>query len=184
LRQAYDYWQGQPGNYFPIRFRGHRYSRATERSLSQCGVHQPFPCQDPSQLNGPLFPMGVGALNPQMASPRFPFSHVPSEIPLSRTGTKVTHLQWGLPTSDDTLKVHVQTWRIPKWLSASGLTIGKQSTSPPTSLKHVTQGQLEASKGFLLNKTTQDGPLCVRLPAQQDSLTRRETTQSTIKEAY
>jgi hypothetical protein len=106
-------------------------------------------CQDPPQLNGPLFPKGVGASNPQMASPRFPFSHVPSEIPSSRTGTKVTHLQWGLPTSDDTLKVHVQTWRIPKWLAASGLTIGKQSTSPPTLLKHVTQGQLEASKAFV-----------------------------------
>lgn len=146
MRQAYDYWQDQPGNYFPIRFRGHRYSRATSAHFRDVEFVNPFPCQDPPQLNGPLFHKGVGALNPQMASPRFPFSHVPSEIPFSRTGTKVTHLRWGLPTSDDTLKVHVRTWRIPKWLAASGLTIGKQSTSPPTLLKHVTQGRLEASK--------------------------------------
>jgi hypothetical protein len=41
------------------------------------------------------FPLGEysTSLNPQMASPHFPFSHVPSEIPFSRTGTKVTHLQ-------------------------------------------------------------------------------------------
>jgi hypothetical protein len=68
------------------------------------------------------------SLNPQMASPRFPFSHVPSEIPLSRTGTEVTHLQWRLPTSNVTQRA-LRTWRIPEWLAASGLTIGKQSTS-------------------------------------------------------
>jgi hypothetical protein len=40
-----------------------------------------------------------------MASSRFPFSHVPSEISFFPFWeTKVTHLRWRLPTSDDTRK--------------------------------------------------------------------------------
>src|SRR5882724_9523037 len=50
----------------------------------------------PPQANGWEY---LASLNPQMASPHFPFSHVPSEIPFFRMETKVTHLQWRLPTS-------------------------------------------------------------------------------------
>jgi len=46
--------------------------------------------QDPSQLKTgfPLSESYVPPLNPQMASPYFPFSHISSEIPLSHEKNK------------------------------------------------------------------------------------------------
>jgi hypothetical protein len=59
-----------------------------------------------------------------MASPHFPFSHVPSEMSFSPVvGAK------GHPPTVRTTDVRQRTRRIPEWLAASGLTIGKQSTS-------------------------------------------------------
>src|SRR5580692_290456 len=61
-----------------------------------------FSYQDPSQLRDTfLLPRVQASLNQRVASPHFPFSHVSSEIPSSSVRTKVTHLQWGLPTTGD-----------------------------------------------------------------------------------
>src|SRR5712672_2345045 len=49
------------------------------------------------------------SLNPQMASPHFPLSHVSGEIPLSDMRTRVTHLPCGLPATGDASKAHTVT---------------------------------------------------------------------------
>ena len=79
--------------------------------------------------------------NPQMASPHFLFSHISSEIPLFHIRTRVT--QPSMKTTDDRRPPERRTrpWRIPKWLAASGLTIGKQSTSFNLArTHHITDG--------------------------------------------
>jgi hypothetical protein len=97
LRQAYDYWQDQPGNYFPeTTFVAIAYSRRARGGTLR--FHDVefinFYIVDPPQLADAFLPTrGVQATsNPQMASPCFPFSHVSSKIPLSRGETKVTAL--------------------------------------------------------------------------------------------
>jgi hypothetical protein len=98
LRQAYDYWQDQPGNYFP------KTTSVAHRLLTVCrGALSAFTTWSSSTFvhSGPTaacrrLPSPRGGVqatsNPQMASPCFPFSHVLSKIPLSRGETKVTAL--------------------------------------------------------------------------------------------
>jgi len=88
---------------FRFRFRGHRLLACDKHSLSRCGVHHlTFRVQDPSQLerSGPRVPTS----NPQMASPRFPFSHVPSEISFSPSretkGSPTYDEDYRRPTTD------------------------------------------------------------------------------------
>src|SRR5712675_2066374 len=49
------------------------------------------------------------SLNPQMASPHFPLSHVSGEIPFSDMITRVSHLPLGLPATGDASKAHTVT---------------------------------------------------------------------------
>jgi len=90
----------------------------------------PLSYQDPPQLED-AFPCNKvqASSNPQMASPHFPFSHISSEIPLFRIRTRVTRPSMETTNDRQHLKRCTRPWRIPKWLAASGLTIGKQSTS-------------------------------------------------------
>ena len=66
------------------------YLRVTKHTLSWCGVRHLFTCWRSIAAQG-CFPPDErvqATLNPQMASPRFPFSHVSSEIPLSHKSDK------------------------------------------------------------------------------------------------
>jgi hypothetical protein len=61
-------------------------------------------------------------LNPQMASPRFPFSHIPSELPffpvVRKEGSPTYGGDYRRPTTPKGRATW--TWRIPKWLSCIG----------------------------------------------------------------
>lgn len=85
-----------------------------------------------------------------------------------------------------TPKRYIQTWRIPKWLAASGLTIGKQSTSFQhcSNLSHKDSLRLHRQNKATRPATTKVNPIWVRFPTLQDSITRREMTKSTIEGAY
>jgi hypothetical protein len=120
-------------------FRGRRLLAACQGQapLSRHGVHQllfTLNTVDPPQL-AEAFPPPPSegwvqaTSNPQMVSPCFPFSHVSSKIPLSRGETKVTALDEDYQRPATHTEEHARTWWIPYWLAASGLTIGKQSTS-------------------------------------------------------
>jgi hypothetical protein len=61
--------------------------------------------------------------------PHFPFSHISSEIPLFRIRTWVTRPSMETTNDQQPPERRTRPWRIPKWLAASGLAIGKQSTS-------------------------------------------------------
>ena len=98
MRQAYDYWQDQPGNYFPKPLSWpsltHGMPRGTLRFRDVEFVNFCFTSNRPIAACGRLPPQGgyKRHQNPQMASPCFPFSHVSSKIPSSRGETKVTAL--------------------------------------------------------------------------------------------
>jgi len=105
-----------------------------------------FSYQDPSQLRDTfLLPRVQASLNQRVASPHFPFSHVSSEIPSSSVRTKVTHLQWGLPTTGDVWKTHTD---VADPLVASCIRHDHRQAIHllQTLLKHITQGRLKASK--------------------------------------
>src|ERR1700690_1744114 len=173
---------------FRNHFRGHRLLAACQGHppLSRCGVRQLLFHSRPTAACGtPSPPRGVQATsNPQMASPCFPFSHVLSKIPLSHRETKVTALyeDYQRPATPER---HTQTWRIPQWLAASGLTIGKQSTSFNIARSHHIRmargfkGEQSLSTNKLHNH--QARPLRISSPAKRDSLTRRKTSQPTIR---
>jgi hypothetical protein len=101
-------------------------------------------------------------LNPQMASPHFPFSHIPSEIPFSLSREtkghpptmRTTNVRWRLKgTCIDMADPQVASCN-QVWPSAS-------NPPPSTLLKHVTQGQLKAFKG---KSSPRAGPLRVGFP--------------------
>jgi hypothetical protein len=117
---------------FRNHFRGHRLLAACSghSPLSGCGVCQLFVRTRPTAARGRL-PPHSGYKRPQTHG----WHHLVSRShtsrarsPLSRGETKVTALDedYRRPT---TPQRHAQTWRISEWLAASGLTIGKQSTS-------------------------------------------------------
>jgi hypothetical protein len=108
------------------------HSRAPKGSLSRCGVHQHFR-SEPIAAQGHLPPkQGVGYNHPQtneMASPHFPFSHVLSKIPLSRKKQRSPTFDEDYLNDLRCLKGSLGHGGSPSVLTASGLTIGKQSTS-------------------------------------------------------
>ena len=177
MRQAYDYWQDQPGNYFPKPLSWPSVTRGVPGALSAFTMwsSSTFVCvkhSRPTVARGQPSPLreGVQATsNPQMASPCFPFSHVLSKIPSSRRETKVTALDedYQRPATPER---HAQTWRIPQWLAASGLTIGKQSTSFNIARSH----HIRMGRGFKGEQSQQasqpPGPSSSNQPSHEAGL--------------
>src|SRR6266403_2016028 len=101
----------------------------------------------------------LAVLNPQMASPHFPFSHIPGEIPLSLSmGT--TDVRWCLKDlHPDTVDPQVASCI--RFDHRQAIHVLQHRSSK------VTQGQLKALKAMRGNKAsshTKAGPIRVGLP--------------------
>jgi len=169
------------------------YSRATEPLAfvmwSSSSLLQYI--KDPSQPKGAFLRMRVQAsLNPQMASPHFPFSHVSGEIPWFREweqGSPTFNEDYQRPVTPKKAHTDAADPRVVSCIrsdhrQAIHLLQHRSSMSHKDSLR-LSKSKARATKAPPTNQP-RPIPYWVRLPAWQDSLTRREITQPTIKEAY
>lgn len=92
--------------------------------------------------------------------------------------------QKGDPTYDEDYRCPMKDMADPQVASCIRVWPSASNPPPTTLLKHVTQGQLKASKAKQKKVEPSDQSPSSRLPTWQDSSTRSETTQSSIKEAY
>jgi|SRR5882757_2247485 hypothetical protein len=113
--------------------------------------------------------------NPQMASPHFPFSHVPSEISFSPSWeTK------GSPTYDEDYRRPTTDVAEPRVASC----IRFDHRRAIHLLQHRSSTSHKDGIRLQRQNTPRTGPHRVGFPAWQDSSTRFETTRSSIEEAY
>jgi hypothetical protein len=134
------------------------------RTLSWCGVHHLFICWRSIAAQGCLPPNEREYKPPWTHKWHHLVSHshtsqARSPCPIKRT--KVTRLRWGLPTINDTWKAYIDA-ADPQVATASGLTIGKQSTSfrHCSSLSHKDSLRLQRwSQATKAPTTTKASPL-------------------------
>jgi hypothetical protein len=114
LRQAYDYWQDQPGNYFPTHFRGHRLLACVKNTRFRDVefVNTTHIYLDPPQLKV-AFPRGTTNLEPTSGATSFPTLTCLKQDPPLLQGAEVTAFDEGYPTTGPP-KRHAQSWRILK----------------------------------------------------------------------
>ena len=88
------------------------------------------------------------------------------------------------PPTMRTTDVRWKTWRIPKWLAASGFDHRQaiHLLQHCSSMSHKDSSRLQRQNKKKVEPSDQSPSS--RLPTWQDSSTRSETTQSSIKEAY
>jgi hypothetical protein len=120
LRQAYDYWQDQPGNYFPTRFRGHRLLacvKALAFTMQSSSIQPTYP--DPPQLKGAFslhVRRGTTNLKPASDVTSFPTLTCLKQDPPVLQGAEVTTFDEGYLTTGPP-KRHTRSWRILKGLN-------------------------------------------------------------------
>jgi hypothetical protein len=136
----------------------------------------------------------MAMLNPQMASPHFPFSHIPSKIPLPPP-TRGGGSKRSLTYQGDYQHPNCSPFRRRTFVNAadpqvtSCIRFGHRqaihllSTLP----EHIAQGRLETlkAKSEPMRPTQHQGKSpSSRFPTQWGSSTRQETTWPSIEEAY
>ncbi len=167
MRQAYDYWQDQPGNYFPHRptdgptpVHGVPGDAFPDGSSSTTSVKTTF-AHETSQDNPMVVTFGlstysslslkVGSLDPPLF-PLVPRSHKSQErFPSSLSQTKITPFKEDYQRSAPSQRQR-RPRRISEWLITSGLAIGKQSTSPLHRRRTLQNEHLRTFSGFIPNQ--------------------------------
>jgi hypothetical protein len=150
LRQAYDYWQDQPGNYFPIPLSRPSTTRVRQRTRFRdaefiISFTYQGPIRSPRVLSSPVRVQDL--LEPAKWNHLISHSHM-SQVrsPCPVNGTKGHPPSMGTTNDRRHLKRPTQTRRIPEWLSCIRFDHRQATHHPSMPLKHVAQGQLEASK--------------------------------------
>jgi len=186
LRQAYDYWQDQPGNYFPTRFRGHRLTHVRQALAFTMWSSSTFYVWTHRSLRMPSPKVRSGvqpSSNPRNGVTSFPvLARLKQDppVPIRNRGHPPLMRTTRRPATPERL---TRSWRIPKCFDRTRFDHRQATHLLQTSPKPITQTKM--AWGFKGNRfppnhqgqSSSSQPPCVAGPfdAMQDDLVNHQT---------